>query len=108
MQTLDYFFCAMEADEPDYSHIIGKIVRGTVDRPLGTSHPRHLDIVYPINYGYVDGVFADDGAEQDVYLDGEDLTEEKINECVHSIFHTLFLVLSEQCFCIRRETTRLR
>lgn len=24
VQTLDYFFCIMEADVPDYSHIIGK------------------------------------------------------------------------------------
>ena len=76
VQTLDYFFCAMEAVEPDYSHIIGKIVRGTVDRPLGTSHPRHKEMIYPINYGYVDGVFAEDGAEQDVYLFG---SEEPLN-----------------------------
>lgn len=70
VRTLDYFFCAMEDDEPDYSHVIGKTVRGTVDRPLGSSHPRHSGMVYPINYGYVDGVFAEDGAEQDVYLFG--------------------------------------
>lgn len=70
VQTLDYFFCAMEAVVPDYSHIIGKTVRGTVDRPLGTCHPEHPEIVYPINYGYVDGVYADDGEEQDAYLFG--------------------------------------
>ena len=64
------FFCAVEADEPDYSHIIGKMVKGTVDRPLGTSHPRYPEMVYPINYGYVGGVDADDGMEQDVYLFG--------------------------------------
>lgn len=29
VQTLDYFFSVMGADEPDYSRIIGKIVRGT-------------------------------------------------------------------------------
>ena len=28
------------------------------------------EIIYPINYGYVDGVFAGDGVEQDVYLFG--------------------------------------
>lgn len=66
------FFCAVEADEPDYSHIIGKMVKGTVDRPLGTSHPRYPEMVYPINYGYVGGVDADDGMEQDVYLFGTD------------------------------------
>lgn len=25
-------------DEPNYRHIIGKMVKGTVNRPLGTSH----------------------------------------------------------------------
>lgn len=72
VQTMDYFFCVLEADEPDYSHIIGKTVKGTVDRPLGTPHPRHPEMIYPINYGYVDGVFAGDGGEQDVYLFGAD------------------------------------
>jgi len=34
-------------------------------------------MIYPINYGYVNGVFAEDNAEQDVYLFGADspLTE---------------------------------
>lgn len=66
---------AKEADTPDYSHIIGKTVRGTVDRPLGSCHPRYPEMIYPINYGYVDGVFAGDGEEQDVYLFG---TEEPL------------------------------
>lgn len=70
VQTLDYFFCAMDAPGPDVGHIIGSTVRGTVDRPAGSRHPRHPQILYPINYGYVDGVFAGDGAEQDVYLPG--------------------------------------
>lgn len=62
----------MNADEPDYSGIIGSMVKGTVDRPIGTTHPQHPDMRYPINYGYVDGVFAGDGAEQDVYVFGTD------------------------------------
>lgn len=60
----------MDIEEKDLSNIIGKIVSGTIDRPLGSTHPRHPDMVYPINYGYVDGVFAGDGAEQDVYVFG--------------------------------------
>ena len=55
-----------------YRNIIGKTVKGTVDRPLGSVHPRFTDMIYPINYGYVDGVFAGDGMEQDVYLFGTD------------------------------------
>ena len=49
----------------DYSNIIGKSVKDTIDRPLSSAHPHHKEMIYPINYGYVDCVFADDGAEQD-------------------------------------------
>lgn len=85
--TLDYFFCALEADEPNYSHIIGKNVKGTVDRPLGTSHPQYLEMIYPINYGYVDGVFAGDGAEQDVYLFGADTPLQHFEGKVIAVWH---------------------
>ncbi len=73
--------------EPDYSHIIGKSVRGTVDRPLGTPHPRYPELVYPINYGYVDGEFAGDGAEQDVYLFGAKDPLEKFEGKVIAVWH---------------------
>ena len=72
VRTLDYFFCVLEAPEPDFSDIIGKEVAGTIDRPLGSVHPRHPDMRYPVNYGYVNGVIAGDGAEQDVYVFGTD------------------------------------
>lgn len=52
--------------------VIGKIVTVTVDRPLGSYHPKHPDIYYPINYGYVEGIMAPDGEEQDAYILGED------------------------------------
>ncbi len=50
--------------------MIGKIVKVTVDRPLGSYHPKHKDIYYPINYGYIDGIIAPDGEEQDAYILG--------------------------------------
>ena len=50
--------------------MIGKIVQVTIDRPLGTCHPKHKDLLYPVNYGYIPGVFAADGEEQDAYLLG--------------------------------------
>lgn len=85
--TLDYFFCAIEVDEMDYSHIIGKKVKGTVDRPLGIAHPRNPRMIYPINYGYVDGVFAGDGAEQDVYLFGTDKALKNFEGKVIAVWH---------------------
>lgn len=87
VQTLDYFFCTMEAGEPDYGHIIGKVVRGTVDRPLGSSHHKHPEMIYPVNYGYVDDVFADDGMEQDVYLFGTDKPLKKFEGKVIAVWH---------------------
>ena len=50
--------------------MIGNIVKVTVDRPLGSYHPKHKDIYYPINYGYIDGIIAPDGEEQDAYILG--------------------------------------
>lgn len=50
--------------------MIGKIVHVVVDRPLGSHHPKHKDIVYPVNYGYIPGIMAPDGEAQDAYILG--------------------------------------
>ncbi len=78
-----------EATPLDYSEIIGSTVECTMDRPMGTYHPRHPDIYYPINYGYVNGVMAGDGAEQDVYILGVDKPLETFTGTVIAVFHRL-------------------
>ena len=50
--------------------MIGKTVKVIVDRPLGSFHPKHIDIYYPVNYGYVKGIIAPDGEGQDAYILG--------------------------------------
>lgn len=50
---------------------LGKTVTIDIDRPIGAVHPKHADVIYPINYGYVPGVFGGDGEELDVYVLGE-------------------------------------
>lgn len=50
--------------------MIGRRVKVIVDRPLGSFHPEHQEMCYPVNYGYVPGVIAPDGEEQDVYVLG--------------------------------------
>lgn len=50
--------------------MIGDTVKVFVDRPLGSYHPKHKDIYYPINYGYIKGIIAPDGEEQDAYILG--------------------------------------
>ena len=52
--------------------MIGKKVTVTVDRPKGACHPDYPDTVYPINYGYIEGIIAPDGEEQDAYILGVD------------------------------------
>jgi inorganic pyrophosphatase len=49
-----------------------KEVTVTVDRPLGSYHPKHKNLYYPVNYGYVEGVLGGDGEEQDAYILGVD------------------------------------
>ena len=46
---------------------MGKMVHVVVDRPVGYQHG---DMVYPINYGYIPGLMAGDGQEQDAYILG--------------------------------------
>lgn len=53
--------------------MIGDIVTVTVDRPLGSFHPEYPDMRYPVNYGYVEGLTAPDGEEQDAYILGVDV-----------------------------------
>jgi inorganic pyrophosphatase len=41
--------------------------RLVIDRPTGSAHPRHPDIIYPLDYGYLDDTRGGDGAEVDVW-----------------------------------------
>lgn len=69
--------------------MLGRIVAVTVDRPMGSYHPKHKDIYYPINYGYIDGIMAPDGEEQDAYILGVDKPVEKFTGKVIAIIHRL-------------------
>ena len=50
--------------------MLGKVVKVILDRPLGTYHPKYKDLFYSVNYGYVEGIIAADGEEQDAYILG--------------------------------------
>lgn len=47
----------------DNNNILGKNVKVIIDRPMGSFHPEHKDLYYPINYGYIEGIIAADGEE---------------------------------------------
>ena len=67
--------------------MIGDIVKGVVDRPLGNYHPEHKDMYYPINYGYIEGIIASDGEEQDAYIVGVDTPVQEFVGRVIAIIH---------------------
>jgi inorganic pyrophosphatase len=65
----------------------GKTVTVTVDRPIGTVHPKHPDIIYPINYGYIAGKIAQDGEDLDAYILGVDKPMDTFTGRVIAIIH---------------------
>ena len=67
--------------------MIGDIVKVTVDRPLGSYHPKHKDIYYPVNYGYIEGIIAPDGEEQDAYILGVNEPVEEFTGRIIAIIH---------------------
>lgn len=67
--------------------MIGKIVSVTVDRPLGSCHPKYPDLFYPVNYGYIEGIIAPDGEEQDAYILGISVPVKTFTGKVIAIIH---------------------
>ena len=70
-----------EREEGDYCRILrappdnllpmlGQTVTVTIDRPAGTRHPEHPDLVYPIPYGFLSETLAADGEPIDAYCPG--------------------------------------
>ena len=69
--------------------MLGKIVRVIVDRPLGSHHPNYDDLVYTVNYGYVENIIALDGEEQDAYILGIDKPINEYTGKIIAIVHRL-------------------
>lgn len=67
--------------------MIGKTVTVTVDRPMGSFHPNYPDLYYPINYGFIEGIIAPDGEEQDAYILGIDVPVATLTGTVIAIIH---------------------
>lgn len=69
--------------------MIGNKVKVIIDRPLGTYHPKHKDIFYSVNYGYIEGVIAPDGEEQDAYVLGVDKPLKEFEGVILAIIHRI-------------------
>lgn len=39
-----------------------------IDRPRGSAHPRYPDLIFPLDYGYLEGTSSADGGGLDVWL----------------------------------------
>lgn len=68
---------------------LGKEVDIKIDRPLGSVHPKHKSIVYPVNYGYIPKAFGGDGEELDVYLLGVSQPVSEYKAKVIAVIHRL-------------------
>ena len=72
--------------------IIGSFVKGTVDRPLGSSHPRYPDMKYTVNYGYVDGEMMNMlmTSVEKIFLNLDPNTGVKTYDLDFKVHHSLF------------------
>lgn len=69
--------------------MLGQIVDVIIDRPLGSAHPNDTECIYPLNYGFVPGVYAGDGEEQDVYVMGVTERISRFSGRVIAVIHRL-------------------
>lgn len=53
----------------NFKNYIGKKVRVTIDRKLGSKHPK-WGFIYLNNYGYIPNTISGDGEELDAYILG--------------------------------------
>ena len=67
---------------------LGQNVEVTIDRQLGTKHPK-WDFIYGVNYGYLEGVKAPDGDDLDAYVLKVNIPVEKFSGKVVAIVHRL-------------------
>jgi inorganic pyrophosphatase len=74
----------MEYSKP----FLGRIVRVSIDRQLGSKHPKY-DFVYPLNYGFIPETIAPDGAELDAYVLGIDVPAGEFEGKCIAIIHRL-------------------
>ena len=57
-----------------------------MDRPLGSTHPKH-GFVYPVNYGFIPNTVSGDGEELDAYVLGEHKPLQEFEGVVVAIIH---------------------
>jgi inorganic pyrophosphatase len=54
----------------EFFQALEKLIEGngiTIDRPKGKAHPRFPDLIYPLQYGYINGTLSQDGQGIDLF-----------------------------------------
>lgn len=69
--------------------VLGRTVTVTVDRPMGSCHPHFPNTLYPVNYGYIEGIMGGDGEPQDAYILGVSSPVARFEGVVIAILHRL-------------------
>ena len=54
-----------------------------IDRPHGTRHPKYSQMIYPYDYGYLQGSTATDGCEIDVWMGS--LSDQRVCGIISSV-----------------------
>ena len=67
---------------------LNKNVQVTMDRPLGSKHPKH-GFEYLTNYGYIPDTISGDGEELDAYVLGVDEPLKEFQGICIAIIHRL-------------------
>jgi inorganic pyrophosphatase len=70
------------------SRFINSVITITIDRPLGSKHPK-WDFEYPVNYGFVPDTKSGDGEEIDAYILGVNEPLKKLTGKCIAVIHRL-------------------
>ncbi|MBP2652017.1 MAG: hypothetical protein H6Q74_2842 [Firmicutes bacterium] len=57
--------------DKDFWHALDQLIENSkvvIDRPIGAENPRYPDVIYPVDYGYLDGTSSMDGGGIEVWL----------------------------------------
>ena len=73
----------MEKDFWDFLEELVQSKKKIIDRPKGSNHPRIPEIIYPVDYGYLEDTSSMDGGGIDIWV-GSDI-KQKINGIICTI-----------------------
>lgn len=71
--------------KPDLTTYLGRTVAVEIDRPLGSRHPQHHSLIYPVNYGELPGTVSGDDHPIDAYVLGPTTPVDRVDGLVIAV-----------------------